>query len=91
ASRYTQRTMELVDITRLDAEKRKLKFVKMRGSGNDYIYFDCFDQKVLSPESLSIRVSNRKKSIGGDGIILIEQSDAADAAMRMYNADGTMG
>jgi len=90
-SRYSQQNMELVDITRLDSHKRKLNFVKMRGCGNDYIYFDCFEQEVMSPESLSVHVSNRATGIGGDGIILILPSDEADAKMRMFNADGTSG
>jgi len=64
-------------------------FVKMHGCGNDYIYFDCFEQDIKNPETLAVTLCNRNKSIGGDGIVLILPSQAADAKMRMYNADGS--
>ena len=70
-----------------------LPFVKMHGCGNDYIYFNCFDQetanKIDDPVDLSIKLSDRNKGIGGDGIVLIEKSQSADARMRMFNADGS--
>ncbi len=69
----------------------KLKFTKMHGCGNDYIYFNCFEQEVADPEALSIRLSDRHFGIGGDGIVLICPSDVADAKMRMFNADGSEG
>ena len=69
----------------------KLKFTKMQGCGNDYIYFDCFNQKVNDPERLSIRLSDRRYGIGGDGVILICPSSVADAQMRMFNKDGSEG
>ena len=69
----------------------KLKFTKMYGCGNDYIYFNCFEQQVADPEALSIRLSDRHFGIGGDGIVLICPSDVADAKMRMFNADGSEG
>ena len=69
----------------------KLKFTKMHGCGNDYIYFNCFEQQVADPEALSIRLSDRHFGIGGDGIVLICPSDVADAKMRMFNADGSEG
>ncbi len=69
----------------------KCKFVKMHGIGNDYIYFNCFDQVIKNPESLSVKLSDRHFGIGGDGIILIYPSDIADAKMMMYNADGSVG
>ncbi len=72
-------------------QANKLKFTKMHGCGNDYIYFNCFEQPVENPEALSIRLSDRHFGIGGDGIILICPSDKADAQMRMYNADGSEG
>lgn len=71
--------------------KAKLKFTKMQGCGNDYIYFDCFKQQVENPQDLSIRLSDRHFGIGGDGVILICPSDKADAKMRMFNADGSEG
>lgn len=69
----------------------KLKFTKMHGCGNDYIYINCFDQQVDDPEALSIRLSDRRFGIGGDGVILICPSQLADAKMRMFNLDGSEG
>ena len=69
----------------------KIKFTKMHGCGNDYIYIDCFNQKVDNPSILSTVLSNRRYSIGGDGIILIEPSKKADAKMKMFNKDGSEG
>lgn len=68
-----------------------LKFTKMHGCGNDYIYFNCFENPIENPEELSIKLSDRHFSIGGDGIVLICPSDVADAKMRMFNADGSEG
>lgn len=68
-----------------------LKFTKMHGCGNDYIYFNCFDTPVDNPEELAIRLSDRHKGIGGDGVILVCPSDIADAKMRMFNLDGSEG
>ena len=53
-SRYSQNSVELVDINNMRPAKQKLQFVKMRGTGNDYIYFDCFEQQVANPESLAV-------------------------------------
>ncbi|HWP51706.1 MAG TPA: diaminopimelate epimerase [Clostridia bacterium] len=72
-------------------QKNKLKFTKMHGCGNDYIYFNCFEQLVEAPEVLSVRLSDRHFGVGGDGVILICPSDKADARMRMFNADGSEG
>ena len=66
-------------------------FTKMEGCGNDYIYFNCFEQPVEHPEAVSIPLSDRHFGIGGDGIVLICPSDVADAKMRMFNADGSEG
>ncbi len=90
-SRYTLQNVELVDINNMRAERTKLRFVKMRGTGNDYLYFDCFDQTVESPKSLAVRLSNRRTGVGSDGIVLILPSERADAKMRMFNADGSEG
>ncbi|MDF2567056.1 MAG: carB [Oscillospiraceae bacterium] len=68
-----------------------LVFTKMHGCGNDYIYFNCFEQQISNPEELSIVLSDRHFSIGGDGIVLICPSDVADAKMRMFNMDGSEG
>ena len=68
-----------------------LKFTKMHGCGNDYIYIDCFKQEVSDPNALSIKLSDRHFSIGGDGIVLICPSNQADVKMRMFNIDGSEG
>lgn len=90
-SRYSDYSTELVDINNLRTEKMKLSFVKMQGCGNDYIYFDCFKQRIDNPEGLSVRLSERHFGIGGDGIVLIGPSKVADAKMRMFNRDGSEG
>lgn len=69
----------------------KLNFTKMHGCGNDYIYFNCFEQRIDHPEELAVRLSDRHFGIGGDGVILICPSEVADAKMRMFNADGSEG
>lgn len=66
-----------------------MKFTKMQGIGNDYIYFNCFENTIENPEELSRRLSDRHFGIGGDGICLITPSDRADAFMDLYNADGS--
>ncbi len=90
-SKYTQENTELVDINHLRSEKLKLRFTKMVGCGNDYIYFNCMDQKINNPEGLSVRLADRHFGIGGDGAVLIYPSDVADAKMRMFNLDGSEG
>jgi diaminopimelate epimerase len=67
-----------------------MKFTKMHGLGNDYIYVNTFDQKVPpDPARLAIAISDRHFGVGGDGLILIGPSEQADARMRMFNADGS--
>ena len=66
-----------------------MKFTKMHGIGNDYIYVNCFEEVVNDPERLSIVMSRPHFGVGADGLILIEPSDSADFAMRIYNADGS--
>lgn len=68
-----------------------MRFTKMQGIGNDYIYVNCFKENVPDPESVSIKVSDRHFGIGGDGLVLIMPSDKADFRMRMFNADGSEG
>ncbi len=68
-----------------------MKFTKMQGTGNDYVYINCFEETINDPEALSIKVSNRNFGIGSDGLILIMPSDKADFRMRMFNADGSEG
>ncbi|HPF21361.1 MAG TPA: diaminopimelate epimerase, partial [Syntrophomonas sp.] len=88
-SRYSQSNTELVDINHMRSERLRLAFTKMQSCGNDYIYFDCFDQEIVSPESLSVYLSDRHYSIGSDGIVLICPSEIADAKMKMFNLDGS--
>lgn len=68
-----------------------MRFVKMHGAGNDYVYVDCFQEKELPepPGSLAPKLSHRRFGVGADGLILIEPSSIADARMRMFNADGS--
>jgi diaminopimelate epimerase len=67
-----------------------MRFTKMQGAGNDYVYVDCFrERKPADPAKLSIAVSDRHFGIGADGLILICPSDNADARMQMFNADGS--
>lgn len=66
-----------------------MKFTKMHGIGNDYVYINCFEETVNNPSELSIFVSDRHKGIGSDGLVLIKSSDVADFTMEMYNADGS--
>ncbi|WP_077611558.1 diaminopimelate epimerase [Clostridium sp. Marseille-P2415] len=66
-----------------------MKFTKMQGIGNDYVYINCFEETVEDPAELSKKVSDRHFGIGSDGLILICPSEIADCCMRMFNADGS--
>lgn len=67
-----------------------MRFTKMHGAGNDYVYVNCFEEpEPADPKSLAIQIADRHKGVGGDGLILICPSDKADARMRMFNADGS--
>ena len=68
-----------------------MKFTKMHGCGNDYVYIDCREGVPENVSELAIRLSDRHKGVGGDGIILICASDKADFMMRIFNADGSEG
>ena len=68
-----------------------MKFTKMEGLGNDYVYVNAFTEKVENPGELARRIADRHFGVGGDGLILIEPSDKADAYMHMFNADGSEG
>ncbi|NLK71317.1 MAG: diaminopimelate epimerase [Clostridiales bacterium] len=66
-----------------------MKFTKMHGIGNDYIYINCFNETVLNPNETAIFVSDRRFGIGSDGLVLIMPSEIADFKMRIFNADGS--
>ena len=66
-----------------------MKFTKMQGTGNDYVYINCFEETVERPEELAVKVSDRHFGIGSDGRILICPSGQADCRMKMFNADGS--
>ena len=67
-----------------------MRFTKMQGAGNDYVYVNCFDEPLPSdPASLAREIADRHFGVGGDGLILICPSETADARMRMFNADGS--
>lgn len=68
-----------------------MKFTKMHGCGNDYIYVNCMEKMIDDPEKVAIKVSDRHFGIGSDGLILICPSNVADFRMAMYNADGSEG
>ena len=90
-SKYSEHSTELVNINDMRTSKQTVEFTKMQTLGNDYIFFNCFEQKVDNPEGLAIRFTDRHFGIGGDGVILMERSKIADAKMRMFNTDGTEG
>jgi diaminopimelate epimerase len=68
-----------------------MRFTKMHGIGNDYVYVNAFEQTIEAPEEVARRVSDRHFGVGSDGLILILPSDRADVRMRMFNADGSEG
>lgn len=68
-----------------------MKFTKMQGIGNDYVYVNCFLEQVKEPGRVAVAVSDRHFGIGSDGLILIKPSKTADFEMEMYNADGSKG
>ncbi|MBQ7821693.1 MAG: diaminopimelate epimerase [Clostridia bacterium] len=67
------------------------QFTKMHGCGNDYLFFNCLENEIESPDILARKLSPRRFSVGADGIVLICKSNVADAKMRMFNADGSEG
>ncbi len=66
-----------------------MKFTKMQGIGNDYVYVNCFEEDIKNPSELSIAISDRHFGVGSDGLIMIMPSPVADARMRIFNADGS--
>ncbi len=68
-----------------------MKFTKMHGIGNDYVYVNCFEETVEEPARMAQLISDRHFAVGSDGMILIKPSEVADFKMEMYNADGSLG
>lgn len=68
-----------------------MKFTKMQGLGNDYVYVNCFREKIADPSALASEISDRHFGVGSDGLIMINPSDKAEFEMEMYNADGSRG
>lgn len=68
-----------------------MRFTKMQGIGNDYVYVNCLKEHIESPSEVSRKISDRHFGIGSDGLILIKSSEKADFEMEMYNADGSQG
>ncbi len=68
---------------------KTMKFTKMHGIGNDYVYVNCFEEKVDDPEKLAVTISDRHYGVGSDGLILIKAGDKTAFRMDMYNADGS--
>lgn len=68
-----------------------MKFIKMHGTGNDYVYVDLFEETLENPSETAVKISDRHFGIGSDGLICIAPSDVADCRMIMYNADGSEG
>ena len=68
-----------------------MHFTKMHGIGNDYVYVDCYKEKITDPARVAKIISDRHFGIGSDGLILIKPTTAADIEMEMYNADGSLG
>lgn len=66
-----------------------MRFTKMQGIGNDYIYVNCFEESVREPERLAVAMSRAHYGVGADGLVLIEPSDVADFGMRIFNSDGS--
>ncbi len=66
-----------------------MKFTKMHGIGNDYVYLNGFEEEITAPERLAVAISDRHFGVGGDGMVLIMPSKIADARMRMFNSDGS--
>lgn len=69
----------------------KLKFTKMHGTGNDYVYVNLFEETLENPGEVSVKISDRHFGIGSDGLICIAPSQVADCRMIMFNADGSEG
>ncbi|OJF76441.1 MAG: carbamoyl phosphate synthase large subunit [Treponema sp. CETP13] len=88
-SRFTPETLELVDCNRLRKTKEKFEFTKMQSADNDFIICNGINSPIQSPEALTVRLCERRTSIGADSLIIVENSTKADVKMRIFNLDGT--
>ena len=91
AGGFNESNTELVDINHMRTHKEKIAFSKMQATGDDYIFIDNREGIVTCPESLCVDMCDRHYGIGGDGLVLIEDSDVADVKMRIFNRDGSEG
>ena len=89
ASRFHEYNTELVDINHLRRRRQTLRFTKMNCAGNDLICVENFHGEITCPESLCISLCDRHFGVGGDGIMLLEDSDKADCRVRLFNTDGS--
>ncbi len=90
-SRFNENNTELVDINAMRPWRQQIHFAKMQSCGNDYIFIENFDGRITCPESLCVSLCRAHFGIGGDGIVLMETSNVADAKMRSFNRDGSEG
>lgn len=91
ASGYNEENTELVDLNDMRKTKKTVRFAKMEGCGNDYIFFENFSGEIAGAQSLSVSLCDRAYGIGGSGVVLMEKSSAADVKMKLFNKDGTVG
>jgi len=91
SSRFTAQNTELIDINHMRAWRSRIRFAKMQSCGNDYIFIENFDGAITCPESLCVQLCTAHYGIGGDGIVLMEKSGAADVRIRSFNKDGSEG
>lgn len=89
--RLKARSSEAERVSRIMNGSVRMKFTKMHGLGNDYIYVNAFTETIDDPHALAIAVSDRHFGVGADGLVLIAPSRVADFQMLMYNADGSQG
>ncbi len=89
--RFHADNTELVDLNSMRTRREKIRFAKMQSCGNDAIFIENFDGKITCPESLCVNLCTTHYGIGGDAIVLIENSEKADAKMRIFNRDGSEG
>lgn len=91
ASRFNESNTELIDINDMSDEKQTVRFSKMQATGDDYIFIDNRDGKITCPEALCINMCDRHYGVGGDGLVLLSESENADIKMKSYNRDGSLG